>query len=34
MAALGIQSGEPQAAEVEHVNLTTVPPGWPLYTHP
>ena len=26
----GIQTGEPQAAEAEHMNLTTAPLGWPL----
>ena len=24
-----IQTGEPWAAEVEHVHITAVPPGWP-----
>ena len=28
-SAPGIQIGEPRAAEAEHVNLTTVPLGWP-----
>ena len=27
----GIRTGEPQATEVEHVNLAAVPPGRPLY---
>ena len=27
----GIQTGEPWATDVEHTNLTTVPPGWPPY---
>ena len=27
----GIQAREPQAAEAEHVNLTAVPSGRPLY---
>ena len=30
MSAPGIQTGEPRAAEAEHANLTTVPPGQPL----
>ena len=29
MSARGIQTGAPQATEVEHVPLTTVPPGRP-----
>ena len=27
----GIWTSEPWAAEAEHANLTTVPPGWPLH---
>ena len=30
MSAPGIRAGEPWAAKVEPVNLTAVPPGWPL----
>ena len=29
-SAPGIQTGEPQAAKAEHVNLTAEPPGQPL----
>ena len=30
MSAPGMWTGEPQAAEVEHANLTTTPRGQPL----
>ena len=31
-STLRIQTGEPRAAEAEHVNLTAAPLGWPQET--
>ena len=31
MSALGIRTGEPQAAEAEHAHLTAAPLGQPYY---
>ena len=31
MSTPGIRTGEPRAAEAEHVHLTVAPPGWPHF---